>query len=167
MHKDKISESAQTIREMIDKAIVSGKITRSDYDKITHIATEDSNIDHQEKVLLAQLHSLIEDKSIKFDLKASVKKVIVYCGETVQDKCGPQLHPTVEVKNAERLVLSDKDEVAYSNNTDFVSAVKYIGLKHKVPTEFFLNGVSCGDDIEPVFEDFNKALDMINKLALT
>jgi len=97
----------------------------------------------------------------------NMKKVIVYCGETIQDKCGQQLHPVIEVKNAEQLILSDKDEIAYSNNTDFVSAVKYIGIKHKVQTEFFLNGVSCGDDIEPAFKDFNRALDMINELGET
>ena len=63
--------------------------------------------------------------------------------------------------------MNDKDEVAYSNNTDFISGVKYIGLKQNVETEFFLNGVSCGNDIEPVFADLNRALDMINELGAT
>lgn len=31
-----------------------------------------------------------------------------------------------EVENAKSLVLSDNDEIAYSNSTDFVMAVKYI-----------------------------------------
>jgi len=94
-----------------------------------------------------------------------MKKVIVYCGETIQEKCGKQLHPVVEVKNAEKLILSNKDEVAYSNNSDFISAIKYIGLKYNVETEFFLNGVSCGNDIEPVFTDLNRSLDMLNELG--
>ena len=50
---------------MIDAAVKTGKITRSDYDKITHIASEDLHIDAHEKVLLAHLHDLLEDKTIK------------------------------------------------------------------------------------------------------
>ena len=96
-----------------------------------------------------------------------MKKVKVYCGETIQEKCGKQLHPIVEVKNAEKLVMSNKDEVVYSNNTDFISSVKYIGLKHNVETEFFLNGVSYSNDIEPIFADLNRALYMINELGAT
>lgn len=96
-----------------------------------------------------------------------MKKVTVYCGETIQDKCGKQLHPVVEVKNAKALVDSDKDEVAYSNNTDFISAIKYIGKKQKIETEFFLNGISCGKSIEPIFKDINRALDMICELGDT
>lgn len=65
MINKKVSKSAVKIRELIDKAIKTGKITRDEYDQITHIATEDSHIDSQEKVLLAQLHDLIEDKTIK------------------------------------------------------------------------------------------------------
>jgi hypothetical protein len=64
MQNKKISKSAQEMRELIDKAIKSGTITRDEYDRITHIATEDSNIDPQEKILLANLHDLIEDKTI-------------------------------------------------------------------------------------------------------
>ncbi len=96
-----------------------------------------------------------------------MKKVIVYCGETIQEKCGQQLHPVVEVQNALRLIMSGSNEVAYSNNTDFISAIKHIGLKQKVETEFFLNGVSCSNDIEPIFEDLNRALDMIWELGST
>lgn len=100
-----------------------------------------------------------------------MKKVIVYCGESIEDKCGPQLHPVKEVERANAMItgggiISD-NPVAYSNNTDFISAVKYIGKKQGVETEFFLNGVSHGDDIEPIFEDLNRSLDMINELGDT
>lgn len=96
-----------------------------------------------------------------------MKKVTVYCGESIEMKCYKQIHPVKEVEYANKLVLSEKDEVAYSNNSDFISAVKYIGLKHKVETEFFLNGVSCGSDIEPIFEDLNRSLDLINELGVS
>ncbi len=96
-----------------------------------------------------------------------MKKVTVYCGESISGKCGKQLHPVDEVLKANMLVNSDKDEVEYSNNTDFISAVKYIGKKEGIETEFFLNGIRCGNDIEPVFKDLNRALDLINELGAT
>lgn len=96
-----------------------------------------------------------------------MKKVTVYCGESIQEKCGPQMHPVTQVQNANKLILSDKEEVAYSNDADFISAIKYIGIKQKVQTEFFLNGVSCSNNIEPIFGDLNRALDMVNELGET
>lgn len=96
-----------------------------------------------------------------------MKKITVYCGQTITDKCGKQLHPVTEVQNANSLVMSETDEIAYSNSPDFISAIKYIGLEQNIKAEFFLNGVSCGNDIEPIFEDFNRSLDMIHKLGLT
>lgn len=66
MLQKNISKSAQEIRKMIDKAINSHEITRNDYNKIINIATEDSVIDSQEKILLAQLNDMLEDNTIKF-----------------------------------------------------------------------------------------------------
>ena len=95
-----------------------------------------------------------------------MKKVTVYCGETITDKCRQQQHPVKEVERANELINSNQDSITYSNSSDFVSAIKYIGEKQGVQVEFFLNGVSCGNDIEPIFGDFNRALDMINKLGI-
>ena len=61
----KISESSETIREMIDKAIEKHEITKAEYDKILHLATDDSHIDPQERVLLSNLNELIYSKDIK------------------------------------------------------------------------------------------------------
>ncbi len=94
-----------------------------------------------------------------------MKKVTVYCGETIQEKCGKQLHPVQDVEFAKKLIESDKDEVAYSNSPDFVSAIKYIGLKQGVETVFFLNEINYGNDIDPIFEDFNRSLDMVSELS--
>jgi hypothetical protein len=96
-----------------------------------------------------------------------MKKVTVYCGESIQDKCGKQVHPATEVLNAKAFIESNVDEVCYSNHPDFISGIKYIGKKNNVQTEFFLNGVSCGDDIELIFGDLNRALDLINELGET
>lgn len=94
-------------------------------------------------------------------------KISVYCGESIEDKCRQQLHPLNEVKRAKEIIELAKDGmICYSNHLDFVSAIKYIGDKQGVDVEFFLNGVSCGNDIDPIFGDFNRALTMINKLGV-
>ncbi len=60
-----VSESANRLRDMIVKAIEDHKLTRAEYDAIIHMATADYIIDHQEKALLAELHNLIENKTVK------------------------------------------------------------------------------------------------------
>ena len=80
----------------------------------------------------------------------------VFCGISVEDKCRQQLHPLNEVKNAID---------CYSNSQDFVSTVKYYGLEKGVKTEFYIDGKSCDDDIEPIFENFNKSFDLLNELC--
>lgn len=64
--ENKISESAHRLREMIEKAIEDGKITRDEYDKIIHIATEDGVIDRHEKALLSELQQMFEDKVVRW-----------------------------------------------------------------------------------------------------
>lgn len=61
-----LSESANRLRIMIEKAIEDHKITREEYEKIIDIATEDGHIDAQEKALLAELQDMIQSKSVKF-----------------------------------------------------------------------------------------------------
>ena len=100
--------------------------------------------------------------------KQSDKKTIkIYCGETIQKHCREQRHPVAEVRDVERLVKASHDVIAYSNNPDFVMAMKYIAKKEGITPEFFINGVSCGNDIGPVFNDFNRSLDLINELGAT
>ena len=45
------------------------KITRDEYDKIIHIATEDGHIDKHEQALLRELQQMLEDKMVKFVVK--------------------------------------------------------------------------------------------------
>ena len=54
---------------MIEKAIEDHIITRDEYDKIIHIATEDGVIDRHERALLSELQQMIEDKMVKFAKK--------------------------------------------------------------------------------------------------
>ena len=61
----KISESAVKLRKLIDKALENHEVTRSEYDKIIHQATEDAHIDPHEKALLNEFYEMITDKSIR------------------------------------------------------------------------------------------------------
>ena len=60
-----LSDSAERLKIMIEKAIEDHKITRDEMDKIIFIATEDSHIDPQEQALLDQLQEMIETKAVK------------------------------------------------------------------------------------------------------
>lgn len=85
----------------------------------------------------------------------------VYAGKSVAHLCTPQLHPVHSVEAALFLITQNKSTSVYSNDTDFISAIKYIGNKNGVKTEFYLDGVNHGSDIDPLFGDFNKAMDLI------
>jgi hypothetical protein len=61
----KRSESADRLAAMIKKAIDDHVITTAEYEQILAIADEDGVIDGEERKLLATLHDMIEDKSIK------------------------------------------------------------------------------------------------------
>jgi hypothetical protein len=61
----KISESAEILRKLIDKAIEDHKITRKEYEMIINQASKDAYIDSHERALLHQLQEMIEDKTIK------------------------------------------------------------------------------------------------------
>ncbi len=88
----------------------------------------------------------------------------VYCGESVEDKCGDQKHPLNDVRMANEIVESKQSIDCYSNSPDFVSAIKYLAEKKSINIEFFLDGESVGDDIEPIFANFNSAFDLLNNL---
>lgn len=64
-----LSESSNRLRKMISKAIEDHVITPEEYDQIIAISLEDSHIDPQERALLAELQSMIEDKVVKLAKK--------------------------------------------------------------------------------------------------
>lgn len=96
-----------------------------------------------------------------------MSKISVYSGMSIQDKCRMQMHPVSEVERANEMVMSGQDGVTYSNSPDFIMAIKYIGKKQGVETEFFLDGISYGNSTEEIFEDMNRSFDMINDLGDT
>ena len=96
-----------------------------------------------------------------------MKKLKIHCGVTIEDECEKQRHPLTEVQNAEFIVRTMKDNserIEYSNCPDFVSTIKSLSTKYNIDVEFFLNGISTGEDIEIIFEDFNKSYELIDKL---
>lgn len=68
-------------------------------------------------------------------------------------------------KKAKEIVELNKTIDCYTNSPDFVSTIKYYGLEKGVQTEFYIDGVCCGSDIEPIFENFNQSFDLINDLC--
>ena len=94
-------------------------------------------------------------------------KIIVYCGKSIESKCGLQLHPLTQVEKAiealDKAKESDENLIFFSTSTDFVSAIKHIGKVQKVKTQFYLNGKNCKNNLEPIFKDFNRSLDLISK----
>lgn len=61
----KLSSEAKNLRDVIEHAIEDHKITKAEYDKIIHQATEDGHLDRQEISLLKELQEMIADKTIK------------------------------------------------------------------------------------------------------
>jgi hypothetical protein len=61
----KLSQGANNLRKVIEKAMEDHKITKAEYDMIIHEATEDGQVDRQEQALLKELQDMISDKSIK------------------------------------------------------------------------------------------------------
>lgn len=60
-----LTKSGQRLDEVIRKAIDDHQITSSEYEEIINLAQDDGRIDAHEKVLLAELHEMIRNKSVK------------------------------------------------------------------------------------------------------
>lgn len=63
-----LSESASKLRDMINRAIDDEKITRAEMNNIIALANEDGHIDSQERALLNQLQTMIEEKVVRYIL---------------------------------------------------------------------------------------------------
>ena len=62
----KFSRNGENLRKAISRAIEDQIITPEEYEEIIHISYEDGNLNAEEKALLAQLQSMIENKEIRF-----------------------------------------------------------------------------------------------------
>ncbi len=84
-------------------------------------------------------------------------KIIVHTGLSIEDKCGKQLHPVTEVKNAKNIIDKREDCTLYSNSPDFVSTIHYYAeLKGGIEVEYWVEGVFCGNELQPVYENWNE-----------
>lgn len=61
----KVSESANRVRAMIEKAIEDHQITRAEYEMIIHHVLEDAQVDTQERALIRELQDMIDNKDVK------------------------------------------------------------------------------------------------------
>ena len=62
---NKPSESANRVADLIIKAIADQEITSAEFDEIMAAADEDMVLDQQEKRLLAELHEMMRNGTIK------------------------------------------------------------------------------------------------------
>lgn len=93
-------------------------------------------------------------------------RIQVFCGETIESFCNRELHPANETKRAINIfkaLVGGESFKMYTNNPDFVSAMKHLADKHEVDIEFFLNNISQGREIEGIFEDFNRSIKLLNE----
>ncbi len=60
-----MGSSGDKLAALIKKAIDDGEVTTAEYDEILALANEDLKIDEEEKALLSQLQTLIDDKTVK------------------------------------------------------------------------------------------------------
>lgn len=61
----KVSESANRVRAMIEKAIEDHQITKAEYELIIHLVLEDAHVDPQERALIKELQDMIDHKEVK------------------------------------------------------------------------------------------------------
>jgi len=61
----RLSESAERLKMMIERAIDDHKVTRAEMDQIMAVATEDGHVDRHEQALLDQLQDMIENGTVK------------------------------------------------------------------------------------------------------
>lgn len=61
----KVSDSANRIRKMIEKAIEDHTITKAEYEEIIHMVLEDAHVDPQERALIKELQDMIDHKEVK------------------------------------------------------------------------------------------------------
>jgi hypothetical protein len=98
-----------------------------------------------------------------------MKTITIHTGQSIEDRAGREMHPVSNVLLAKTIIdntrKGNSPAVFYSNSSDFISAMFYYGEANSVSIEFVINGVHVGNDIEKVFEDINRALDLINEIS--
>lgn len=98
-------------------------------------------------------------------MNKEIPKIRVYTGLSIESKCNQQKHPLNETFAAIAAVDAEESSEHYTNSPDFVSAIFWYAKKKNVTFEFFLDGVSHETNLEPLFANFNLALDLIRELC--
>jgi hypothetical protein len=107
------------------------------------------------------VESIFKKKQAKKKQSKTEKiKISVYCGISVQNNCVDE-HPLLDVQKAIELIDRKQSTYTYTNSPDKVLTLKHYGEEKGIELEFFLDGVSLGNNIEPIFADFNKAHDLL------
>jgi hypothetical protein len=94
-----------------------------------------------------------------------MKTITIHTGQSVEDLTGRERHPVNAVKLAKYIFYTSTKKILtlHSNSPDFIKAMSALAEKNHIPIEFFVNGVK--GDIEKVFENFNRSLDLINEIS--
>ncbi|MCK9477526.1 MAG: hypothetical protein M0R46_16540 [Candidatus Muirbacterium halophilum] len=94
------------------------------------------------------------------------RKIVVYTGQDYSNLCGPQKHPLDEAKTAVSILTDENtNSIQYSNSPDFITTICYGAIEIGIDIEFIHNGVSQGNGIEMIFNDFNRALDITSNIG--
>lgn len=82
----------------------------------------------------------------------------LYCGLSIEHKCGKELHPLTNVQRGVEYVKNGAD--MYSNSPDLVMMMVEVCKNRNIHLNIYLDGVIS--DIETVFNDFNRSYDIID-----
>lgn len=118
-----------------------------------------------EEIRKYKIENLKWEDDMPSDIDNRYILIKIYSGISVEHKCRQQLHPLNEVNAAKKLIMAKRSIECYSNSPDFISTIKYMAEKVGIEVEFHLDGVSVGNNIEPIFEDFNRAFDKMDVIC--
>jgi hypothetical protein len=89
-------------------------------------------------------------------------KITVLCGEKLDNYFTDNPHPVRNVEEAIDMLKAGESKTIMCGNPEFVAAIRSLHKKYDADVEFYLNGISCGDDAEPIFKDFNRCYQIIS-----
>lgn len=157
MYNKKLSEIDEILRLKINKSMLYSGIDIYDISDDAIVTLNDDLDVHS--LTTDKMEVLFENNNVKSH--TDIVKIDVYCGETVEQLCRHQLHPVNEVKQAKMIIDLNKSTIVYSNSPDFITAIKFLADSKKINIEFYLDGKSCGNEIESIFDDMNRSFKLM------
>jgi hypothetical protein len=93
-------------------------------------------------------------------------KITINTGKSIEHTAGRELHPVSAVILAKnifnRAIKNNRNLVYFSNSTDFISTMSALADINHIPITFYIDGIK--GDMEDVFEDFNKSIDLVSEI---